>query len=344
MNPFRQRSSYSRRSAGVLLLVGVLAGVTVGGGFGVIAATSTKSVTVCANKKTNALRYAKNGRCARTETKLVINQAGATGANGTNGTNGAAGAKGDTGATGAQGPAGTAGVQGPIGVAGAQGPTGANGAAGSSFSERSVCGSDGYTLCAVGMQGPGGGTVFYIDTAGKYDEFDYLEVAPTNAVFAAGATAGLWSTAIEKCGLTQNGNCRSNFLSTSGEALNFIAIGTGRAATAAIVARHEAGSVPKNLYAAGVADSYTTPTASDWFLPSEGELIELCKFAIQTTATDCDGGGVLRNGFVRGDYFSSSELDTNNASIMTIDLNSGACCGNALKDLTQAFVRPIRAF
>ena len=46
-----QLSSYSRRSAGVLLLVGVLAGVTVGGGVGVIAATSTKSVTVCANKK-----------------------------------------------------------------------------------------------------------------------------------------------------------------------------------------------------------------------------------------------------------------------------------------------------
>lgn len=338
MNPFRQRSSYSRRSAGVLVLVGVLAGVTVGGGFGVIAATSTKSVTVCANKKTNVLRYAKNGRCARTERKLVINQAGTNGtngANGANGTNGAAGAKGDTGATGAQGPAGTAGVQ---------GPTGATGAAGSSFSERYVCGSDGFTLCAVGMQGPGGGKVFYLDTAGKYDEFDYLEVAPTNAVFAADAAVGLWSTAIEKCGLTQDRNCRSNFLSTSGEALNFLAIGTGRAATAAIVARHEAGSVDKNLYAAGVADLYTTPTASDWFLPSEGELIELCKFAIQTTATGCDGGGVLRNGFVGGDYFSSSELDTHNASIMMIDLNSGLCCGNAFKSLGQAFVRPIRAF
>ena len=45
--------SYSRRSAGVLLLVGVLAGLTVDGGVGVIAASSTKTVTVCANKKTN---------------------------------------------------------------------------------------------------------------------------------------------------------------------------------------------------------------------------------------------------------------------------------------------------
>jgi hypothetical protein len=38
--------SYSRRSAGVLLLVGVLAGVTVGGGVGVIAATPTAAARV----------------------------------------------------------------------------------------------------------------------------------------------------------------------------------------------------------------------------------------------------------------------------------------------------------
>ena len=53
--------SYSRRSVGVMLVVGVLAGLTVGGGVGVIAATSTK-VTVCANKTTNMLRYAKSGQ------------------------------------------------------------------------------------------------------------------------------------------------------------------------------------------------------------------------------------------------------------------------------------------
>ena len=68
--------SYSRRSAGVLLLVGVLAGLTVDGGVGVIAASSTKTVTVCANKKTNVLRYAKNGKCKKTERKVVLNQTG----------------------------------------------------------------------------------------------------------------------------------------------------------------------------------------------------------------------------------------------------------------------------
>ena len=74
-----QSLSYSRKSAGVLLLVGVLAGVTVGGGVGVIAASTSKTVTVCADKKSNILRYAKNGKCSRKETRVVLNQTGETG-------------------------------------------------------------------------------------------------------------------------------------------------------------------------------------------------------------------------------------------------------------------------
>lgn len=56
----------------MMLLVGVLAGVTVDGGVGMIAASSTKSVTVCANKTTNMLRYVEKGKCAMTETKLIL--------------------------------------------------------------------------------------------------------------------------------------------------------------------------------------------------------------------------------------------------------------------------------
>lgn len=97
------------RKSGVLVLVGVLAGVTVGGGVGVIAATSNKTVTLCANKKTNALRYAKSDNCAKSEMKVVLNQTGETGATGATG---AVGAKGDTGAAGAKGETGAAGATG----------------------------------------------------------------------------------------------------------------------------------------------------------------------------------------------------------------------------------------
>ena len=301
--------SYSRRSVGVMLVVGILAGLTVGGGVGVIAAASTKTVTVCANKKTNMLRYAKNGKCVtKTETKVVVNQTGAKGSKGNKGNKGAKGTKGDT------------------------------GAAGSSFTARAVCGSGGTTLCAVGVQGPGGGTVFYVDTEGRYSDFDYLEVAPTDA-----SSGAAWSTTTPDCGLQADTSCDEAFLTTSGEALNLLAIGTGRAATAAIVARHTAGGVSKADYAAGVADAYTTPTASDWFLPSKDELNEMCKYARNTSQAAgadivCTGGG-LRDGF--SDYYwSSSEYLVNTAWVQYFSFGNQ---GNGTKSNAN-YTRPIRAF
>ena len=142
----------SRRSGGALLIVGVLAGVAVGGGAGVFAASSKKTVTVCADKKTNVLRYAKNGKCAKTETKVVLNQTGAKGATG------AAGAKGDT------------------GTAGANGTNGTNATV--AITQQSICGAGGTSLCKVGMTGPGGGLIFFVDYNDQYAGLDYLEAAP----------------------------------------------------------------------------------------------------------------------------------------------------------------------
>jgi hypothetical protein len=411
MNPFSAFRSYSRRSGGALLLVGVLAGVTVGGGVGVIAASTTKSVTVCANKKTNMLRYAKNGRCKKkTETKVLLNQS-VVSESFNSGTNGATGPKGDTGSTGATGPSGVNGINGADGINGTNGANGtdgadgingtngangrdgadgingtngangrdgadgtngtngangrdgadgingtngangtdgadgingtngANGRDGSSFSSRSVCGANGTTLCAIGLQGPGGGTVFYVDTDGRYSEFDYLEYAPADA-----SNGVVWSTAALKCGLTQTQSCQSNFISTSGEALNFLAIGTGRAATAAIVARHDAASVPKTDYAAGVADAYTTSTAADWFLPSRDELNEVCKYARSTgqapgASTECLGYSLL-SGFWTGGYWSSSDFETGGGftSFWT------GRQWNLPKEYDGNHVRPVRSF
>ena len=141
----------SRRSGGLLLIVGVLGGVTVGGGVGVFAATSKKTVTVCADKKTNVLRYAKNGKCAKTETKVVLNKTGV------------AGAKGDTGAAGASG-------------------------ALTNSQTKNICGVNGATACAVGLQGPGGGIVFMTpSTAGNTSGLFY-EAAPSTWSSPSGGT------------------------------------------------------------------------------------------------------------------------------------------------------------
>ena len=311
---------YSRRSVGVMLVVGVLAGLTVGGGVGVIAATSTTTVTVCANKTTDMLRYAKNGKCATTETKVVVNQTGAKGATGAKGTKGA---KGDTGLTGAKG---------DTGAAGASSPTG--------FTARSVCGSNGTTLCAVGVQGPGGGTIVYVDSTNEMPEYDYLEVAPADA-----SSSVAWATTTMKCGSAASADCQTGFLSDAGTALDYLGLGTGRAATAAIVARHNAGGVAKTEYAAGIADAYTTATASDWFLPSRDELNEVCKFARNTDqvagADIVCAGGALRDGFsTAGYYWSSSEIDDYMAWDHLFEPN----IQSASSKVKSFPVRPVRAF
>jgi hypothetical protein len=171
-----------------------------------------------------------------------------------------------------------------------------------------VCGSNGTTLCAVGVQGPGGGTIVYVDFTNEMPMYDYLEVAPADA-----STGVVWSTAIVKCGSSATASCQTAYLSDAGTSLGYIGLGTGRAATAAIVARHDAGGVAKASYAAGVADAYTTSTASDWFLPSKDELNEVCKYARNTSqaagAQFVCSGGILRSGFAAVDYWSSSEVD-----------------------------------
>ncbi len=362
MNFLSNSGTFSRRSAGALLLVGVLAGVTVAGGVGVIAASSSKIVTVCANKKTNLLSYSKNGRCSAAETKVVLNQTGDVGDTGAKGDAGVAGAKGDGGVKGDTGDAGVAGAKGETGDAGTNGTNGVKGDAGvkgdtgaaatsspTGFTARSVCGTNGTTLCAVGVQGPGGGTIVYVDSTNEMPGYDYLEVAPTDA-----SSGVAWSTDIDKCGTTAAEICPLAFLSDASTALDHVALGTGRTATAAIVARHNAGNVAKTDYAAGVADAYTTPNASDWFLPSKDELNEVCKYVRNTgqTAgpTTACAGGTLRSSSFSNAYWSSSESVVDEAWYQAFnnngyfDLLGYPRMMSAPKNSNDLLVRPVRGF
>jgi len=202
----------------------------------------------------------------------------------------------------------------------------------------------------VGEQGPGGGTVFYVDTEGRYSDFDYLEVAPTDASTAGLSIGVAWSATTPDCGLSADTSCREAFLTTSGEALNYFAMGTGRAATAAIIARHDAGGVAKADFAAGLADAYTTEKASDWFLPSKDELNEVCKYARNTgQAAGADivcTGGELRDGFSEFYYWSSSEVYAIYGLAQNFEFGFGYEYGNqyASGKNSMLYVRPVRAF
>lgn len=97
-----------------LVVAVVAAAVASGVGAFVVASAIDTAVVVCSGK-TGDLRYSKDGNCAASETKMTLNEQGATGAMGAAGSAGVIGARGATGAAGA---AGAAGVSGAAGAAG----------------------------------------------------------------------------------------------------------------------------------------------------------------------------------------------------------------------------------
>ena len=91
------------------LVVVVVAAVVASGIGALVVASATNTAVVVCSGKAGALRYSKDGKCAASETKMTLNEQGATGAIGLAG---AVGAKGATGAAGATGTAGAAGAAG----------------------------------------------------------------------------------------------------------------------------------------------------------------------------------------------------------------------------------------
>ena len=319
----------SRRSGGLLLIVGVLAGVTVGGGVGVIAASSTKTVTVCADKKTNVLRYAKNGKCAKTETKVVLNQTGAagakgdTGATGAKGDTGAAGATGAKGDTGVAGAAGTNGTNGADGTAGAKGDTGAPGVSAPVVTGTNCVG----TKCdyKIGDTGPGGGIIFFVDYNDQYAGLNYLEAAPVG--WGNGITVNEGGLTGETTGSSTVDPLMkwcSNTSSLLGlNAWSNSAVGAGASNTSTADTECTGGAIQ-------AASDYAGGSKSDWFLPSVGEAMLMY--------TNLRQAGV--GGFTPDYYWGSSEAS---GSHVWIQLFSNGGQFSVTKSGVN-YVRPVRAF
>ena len=150
----------------------------------------------------------------------------------------------------------------------------------------------------VGETGPGGGKIFYdsVEETGDYftmtdnnDEVRYLE-----------ASLGVVSSGYRWASQELIGNGAvddpNHFVNTG------MAIGTGRKNTALIIAKDP------NATAAKLCDDYKGGGLTDWFLPSEGELIILLK----NITTD------------NGLYWSSSQTTNyNNAARMGVVSDAG---------------------
>ncbi|MFO0001660.1 MAG: hypothetical protein ACK559_11045, partial [bacterium] len=96
--------------------------------------------------------------------------------------------------------------------------------------------------CRIGDEGPGGGTVFLVDTNNSYPTIDFMEIAPADA-----SSSAAWCPS----GTTQP---------TTGKT-----VGSGAGNTSAILA------ASASCAAAAAADGYSTTTQTDWFLPSKAE-------------------------------------------------------------------------
>ena len=210
--------------------------------------------------------------------------------------------------------AGATGPAGPAGPAGAKGDTGASGSG--AITEQLVCdGTDADViadeLCKIGMTGPGGGHIFFVDYNDQYAGFDYLEAAPKSCE----ATSKTWSSDTTNSLLAVNG-------------WEARAVGSGQANTTAMMANGATSYVADTSGAAEFADSSTCGTKSDWFLGSIGEMMLMY--------TNLQGVG----GFSTGDYWTSSEYDGGSAWFQ------GFGSGNHYSSSkTNAFyVRPVRAF
>ena len=167
----------------------------------------------------------------------------------------------------------------------------------------------------VGDIGPGGGFIFFVDHYDQYRGFTYLEAAPTDIAPV------VW------CDKTT-----TSIPAVAGLAAN--AVGKGQANTTAMLGVCTSG-------AANAADSYLTVTKSDWFLPSEGELMLMYTNLLQTGVGVFAYDYMAVGGFPYADYWSSSEFDSNLARFQLF-FNGyqyySTSKGNALP------VRAVRAF
>ena len=218
------------------------------------------------------------------------------------------GPAGATGATGATGPGGASGGSGPAGAAGANGSN-----ATIAITELLLCdGPDAGEVadekCKIGMTGPGGGLIFFVDYNDQYANFNYLEAAPTSC-----QGKRKWSSA------------NTSVPAVAGWAAR--AVGAGSTNTAAIKAVFTTDTSTNN--AAYFASACSAGSKSDWFLGSLGEM--------KLIYDNLQGLGE----FFASDYWSSSEHDVNYAYFQFFIKGYQ---DYYLKSDLEFYVRPVRAF
>ena len=316
--------TFNKPSVSLLIIALVVGGISAQAA-GVINSPSG-GYLVCVNSKTKVITHPGTSSCPKGSKKLVLGAQGIAGADGKTLWNGVKDPESTLGAPGDMfintttktlfGPKDLT-TSWPLGVsmvgaAGAQGPGGATGAAGSNATL--TCAQGG--TCVVGNTGPGGGIVFYVQTATAAAPWRYLEAAPNTW------SGGNADPAIAWCSVTNN-EVPNLLTGTTEEVTTATAIGAGFNNTQKMLRGCTYG-------AANAAAAYNGGGKSDWHLPSKDELNQLYLRKADGTVT----------GFVAAGYWSSSELNAGYALNQGFDGNGQSNGGKN----ASFYVRPVRAF
>jgi hypothetical protein len=189
-----------------------------------------------------------------------------------------------------------------------------------------VCdGSDAGTvadeLCKIGMTGPGGGLIFFVDYNDQYAGFNYLEAAPVGwgngITVISGETTGSSTVdpRLKWCSDTSTGLGLT--------AWDKSAVGVGSTNTSTADTTCTTGAIQ-------AASDYAGGAKTDWFLGSIGEMMLMY--------TNLRQAGV--GGFSTDYYWSSSEYADATAWAQGFLYGSQASYGKNF----AAYVRPVRAF
>jgi hypothetical protein len=213
--------------------------------------------------------------------------------------------------------------------------------------------------CIVGERGPGGGIVFYVDSAAGFwcgigftatgsptgGLCKYLEVAPS------GWSGSGVADPAKKWAVAASGIPGINDDSLVGN--NASGIGLGYKNSDLINTQYGVYNAATNNYAAGAARAYAGGSKNDWYLATTAELNLLCQWnhnVTQSVITQCNadpttlntGTGATASGFTINDYWSSSEFNANEAWSQIF--GNGAQSNGHKSTPGTADIRPIRAF
>jgi hypothetical protein len=179
-------------------------------------------------------------------------------------------------------------------------------------------------LCKIGMNGPGGGLIFFVDYNDQYTGFDYLEAAPQGwsngllNVNLGGVTGETPGTATVDPSMKWCSNT-SSLLGLDAWDKRAVGIGGTNTTTADLTCTSGAVQAASDLVLGG---------KDDWVLGSLGEM--------KLMYDNLQGVG----GFASDFYWSSSESDAYNAWFQYFGSGVQGYDGKTY----ASYVRPVRAF